>query len=223
MAAGSNGKLIVIGMVGIAFVWAMAGLLWKDAPPPLEERVKQPLPPLPAELAEDEQERPQVADKDTAGAIEVSNVPEGKESRVEKSRKRRAAEAAARLAAGEDEDENPFQDFVDAGQPLTAAAMKDPDMRSMTGDEDAYDPVTEARQRFNELETDLLAEVPLTPESWRAVTAAHQDDVKGVFQRAKALTDAGNNDEARELLEEWAELQGKYQAQAYGRAPQPVQ
>ena len=214
--AASNGKLIVVAMLGIVGVWVAAGLLWTDGPMTADERAALPIPPLP----EDAADKPlRITDRQADGSVVVSNVPEGQESRVEASRKRRAAEAAAKEAAGES---NPFQAFVDDGQPLTGAAMKDQDMRSLAGSEESYDPATEARQRFHELEMDLLAEVPLTPESWRSVTAAHQDDMKAVFHRAKALTDAGEADAARLLLEEWGELQQKYQAQAYGRAPQPA-
>ena len=49
---------------------------------------------------------------------------------------------------------------------------------------------------------------------------AHQDDIKGVFKRSKELVDAGENESARLLIEEWSELQNKYKAQAYGRSPQ---
>jgi len=212
----SNGRLIVIGMLGIVLVWVMAGLLWKDAPPPIDERAAAPVPPLPEE---EEGGGLRITERKADGSVVVTNAPKGEESRIERSRKRRAAEAAAKAERGEDE--NPFAGFVDDGQPITASAMKDVDMRTLTGNEDEYDGAVEARQRFNSLELDLLAEMPLNPDLWRSVMADHGDDVKGVFKRAKELADAGLNEEGRALLEEWAELQQKYQAQAYGRAPQP--
>lgn len=219
--AGSNGKLIVVGMLGIVVVWVAAGLLWTDAPDWPEERNAAPLPPLPAQLQEPADKGLRVADRSADGSVVVTNVPAGATSRVEESRARRAAEAAARVEAGEGT-ESPFAGFVDDGSPLTESAMLDPDMRQLTGAEDEYDPSVEARQRFNAMELDLLAAAPLTPESWRSVTAEHREELKGIFKRSKALTDAGHADEARALIEEWNELQGKYQAQAYGRAPQPV-
>ena len=218
--AASNGKLIVAGMLGIVVVWVAAGLLWKDAPDWPDDRDAQPVPPLQAEP--DEPDRGlHVTDRRADGSVEVSNVPEGTVSRVERSRQRRAAEAAARAAAGEEE-ENPFSGFVDDGSPLTASAMNELDMSQIEPSQSEYDPGIEARQRFNALELDLLAETPLTPETWKAITADHQDDLKAVFKRAKALSDADHPDAARALIEEWNELQGKYQAQAYGRAPQPI-
>jgi hypothetical protein len=216
----SNGKLIVGGMLGIVLVWVAAGLLWKDAPDWPEDRDAQPVPPLQAEQEPDSGMH--ITDRKADGSVVVSNVPEGTVSRVEKSRQRRAAEAAARAAAGEEEEENPFDGFIDDGSPMTAAAMNALDMSQLDGSDPEYDPGVDARQRFNALELDLLAESPLTPESWKAITADHQEDLKGVFKRAKALSDADHPDDARALIEEWNELQGKYQAQAYGRSPQPV-
>ncbi len=217
----SNGKLIVVGMLGIVVVWVAAGLLWKDAPDRPEGQDTQPILPLAGESDEPDKGL-HITDRKADGSVEVSNVPEGTVSRVEQSRQRRAAEAAARAAAGEEEEENPFDGFIDDGSPMTAAAMNELDMSQIDASQDEYDPGIEARQRFNALELDLLAEAPLTPETWKAITADHQDDLKAIFKRAKALSDADHPDDARALIEEWNELQGKYQAQAYGRAPQPI-
>ncbi len=218
----SNGKLIVIAIFGIVGVWIAAGLLWTDAPGWPEERDAAPLPPLPESLQDHGDKPLRITDRKQDGTVVVTNVPDGQESRVDQSRARRAAEAEARVES-EEEVANPFAGFVDDGSPLTESAMTQRVMSELTGGEQDYDPVTEARQRFHEFEIDLLAAAPLSPESWRQVTAEHRDELKDVFKRSMALTSDGHPDEARALIEEWNELQGKYQAQAYGRAPQPVE
>jgi hypothetical protein len=112
--------------------------------------------------------------------------------------------------------------MVDRGQSLTVDAMSQPKMSEMVPSDPKYNPAVEARQRFHFFEEELRKAQPLNPESWRRIQKAHVDDYKGVLQRSKELSDEGRTLEARALIEEWSELQSKYQAQAYGRVPPPV-
>ncbi len=212
-----NGKLVVSGLAGLVVAMLAAAFMWPEGQD--DDDASKAAAAAPAEPAEKpEADKPmdnfRVADRGADGSITITNVPEGMEDPVI---------AAKRRAAERGERENPFEGFVDDGSPLTDEAMDQPVMANMDPSDDAYDAETEARQRFNAYESDLLASVPLDPEDWKAITRNHQDDIKGLFKRSKELVDAGYNEDASILIEEWSELQNKYKAQAYGRSPQPFE
>ena len=216
-----NGKLVVSGLAGLVVAVLAAAFMWpegQDNDDASKAAATAPADPTEKPEADKPMDNFRVADRGSDGSITITNVPEGMEDPVVAA-KQRAAERAAERG----ERENPFEGFVDDGSPLTDEAMKQPVMADMDPSNDAYDAETEARQRFNAYESDLLASVPLDPEDWKAITRNHQDDIKGLFKRSKELVDAGHNEDARVLIEEWNELQNKYKAQAYGRSPQPFE
>jgi hypothetical protein len=210
-----NGKLVVSSMIacvilllGLAFWWPEG----KEASKPAPEATSETNPPPKRAL--------RVTDRGADGSVTVTNLPEGMEDPVEAARDRRDARLAEKAAEAEEQGDNPFEAFVDDGSSMTDAAMGRPLMADMDPTDPEYDAVVEAQQRFNEYEADALEAAPLDPDSWREITIAHQDDIKGLFKRSKELVDAGENEKARLLIEEWSELQNKYKAQAYGRSPQ---
>jgi hypothetical protein len=213
-----NGKIVVVVMV--ALVLAVLGLaFWWPEGAEVDEPAAEP------EAAEEDEDEPpkkalRIKDRDADGSVVITNVPEGMEDPVVAARARRDARLDEKRKEAEARGENPFEAFVDDGTPMTAGAMDRPSMAAMEPTDPEYDPAVDAQQRFHGYEQDILAAAPLSPESWKTITQSHQDDIKGVFKRSKELVDAGENDKARLLIEEWAELQNKYKAQAYGRSPQ---
>ncbi len=101
--------------------------------------------------------------------------------------------------------------------PLTDAAAAEPDMRELEGGVADYDAPTEAKQRFRTFELAAIARRPLTPEKWREIQGDSGDETLAVLRRAKQLTDAGEPEAAKELMEEWQRLTSLYRNEAYGR------
>ena len=103
------------------------------------------------------------------------------------------------------------------GAPLTTGAVEEPDMSEMDGGVAEYDARVEARQRFRDFELTVVAARPLTPEKWRVIQADRGEESLEILKRAKQLTDDGEPEAARELMEEWQRLTSLYKNEAYGR------
>ena len=101
--------------------------------------------------------------------------------------------------------------------PLTEQAVEEEDMRDLPAAAADYDAPTEARQRFRAMELDAIADRPLTPAKWRTIQSAHAEEALDVLKRAKAITDEGEPEAARELMVEWQRLTSLYRNEAYGR------
>jgi|GEM_PF-5441703 len=212
-----NGK-IVVGTLVALIVGVLALAFWWPEGKEEEAATKAAVDAKVEELTRDKDDgHLKVVERQGDGSVVISNRKDGVDQRVAEALKRRDARVAERAAEG-----NPFGQFLDDGRALTEDAMNQPSMLQMDPSSETYDPSVEAQQRFSAYEEDILALTPLNPDSWREVTVDHQDDIKGVFKRSKELVDAGENEKARLLIEEWSELQNKYKAQAYGRSPQPM-
>ena len=124
---------------------------------------------------------------------------------------------------GEGEKANPFAVLLDRGQAFTDEAAAAPDMAGMNPDDEAYDPLTEARQIFHEFETDLLGHQPLNPAVFRQLLKKHKETNGNILRRAEVLRKAGHPEDAADMMGEWSRLYGHYQAQAYGRGPVPTE
>lgn len=210
-----NGKLVVSSMITLVLLVLGLAFWWPEG-----KEESKPTPEAPAETETPTKRALRVTERGADGSVTITNRPEGMEDPVKVARERRDARLAEKAAQAEEEGSNPFEAFVDDGSPMTGDAMKRPVMADMNPTDPEHDAVIEAQQRFHGYETDALGAAPLDPESWREVTLAHQDDIKGLFKRSKELVDAGENEKARVMIEEWSELQNKYKAQAYGRSPQ---
>lgn|GEM_PF-3902219 len=107
------------------------------------------------------------------------------------------------------EDETPAEEPVDA--PLASElAFDDPDMRAMDPDDEDYDEVVEALQRFHEFEKEIRSYEELTPEAWQELQARHLPETEALLDRAAALNLAGHPAEAESLMLEWDLLEAKY-------------
>ena len=104
---------------------------------------------------------------------------------------------------------------------LALGALDFPDMKGLDPDDPSYDPKLEAQQAFAPMEQDLLAADPLDGAAWRAALERHKIRNLSVSKRAKFLRESGHPDLAEDLLIEWGQVYGAWQARAYGRAGPP--
>ncbi len=125
-------------------------------------------------------------------------------------------------AAEPAEGSNPFAVLLDSGQAFTDEAAGMQDMSALDPEDDAYDPLTEARQIFHDFENDLRGHQPLNPPVFKQLLKKHKETNAEILRRADALRKAGQPEYAADMMGEWSRLYGHYQAQAYGRRPVPT-
>ncbi len=145
-------------------------------------------------------------------------APSQQEPSTEEAEEAEGADGAAEPAEGS----NPFAVLLDQGQAFTDEAAGMQDMSTLDPDDEAYDPLTEARQIFHDFEDDLRGHQPLNPPVFKQLLKKHKERNGDILKRADALRKAGHPEYAADMMGEWSRLYGHYQAQAYGRRPVPT-
>ena len=99
------------------------------------------------------------------------------------------------------------------GEPVTAAAMKQPKMSALDVEDEDYDEVVETHQLFNAFEMDILARGEMTQADWDELEAKYAPAKEAMLNRSVELAHAGLADQNESMLLEWNALESGYREQ----------